>query len=66
MAKTPGGFLEIASIQTEADAYRYMEALRWPDGPVCPHCGNAEKHYYLKPRNEAEGAQGSRQDTHRV
>ena len=63
MAKTPtpGGFLEIASIQTEADAYRYLEGLRWPDGPVCPHCGNAEKHYYLKPKNEDEtGGQGSR------
>jgi transposase-like protein len=37
-------------IKTEADAYAYMESLRWPDGPVCPHCGSIEKHYFLKPR----------------
>jgi transposase-like protein len=38
------------TIKTEADAYRYMESLRWPDGPVCPHCKSAEPHYFLKPR----------------
>jgi transposase-like protein len=26
----------------EEKAREYLEALRWPDGPVCPHC-NAEK-----------------------
>ena len=27
----------------------YLEAIRWPDGPVCPHCGEAERsHYRLK------------------
>jgi hypothetical protein len=26
-------------LRTEADAYRYLEKLRWGDGqPVCPHC----------------------------
>ena len=30
-----------AMIPTEADAYGYLEQLRWPNGPVCPHCGNA-------------------------
>ena len=20
-------------------ARQYLESLRWPDGPVCPHCG---------------------------
>ena len=53
-SQTPAGFLEIASIQTEADAYRFMENLRWPDGPVCPHCGNTEKHWYLKPKGDDE------------
>jgi transposase-like protein len=41
-------------IKTEADAYRYMEAIRWPDGPVCPHCGSTDEHYYLKPRTGIE------------
>jgi transposase-like protein len=25
---------------TEEQAREYFERLRWPDGPVCPHCGN--------------------------
>jgi len=23
----------------ETAAYRHFEAIRWPDGPICPHCG---------------------------
>jgi len=38
-------------IPTEADAYIYMETLRWPDKPVCPHCGVVGDHYYLQPEN---------------
>jgi transposase-like protein len=26
----------------------YLESIRWPDGPGCPHCGNDDKHYRLK------------------
>lgn len=24
---------------TEEEARAYLEEIRWPDGPVCPHCG---------------------------
>ena len=24
----------------EEIARRHFEALRWPDGPICPHCGS--------------------------
>ena len=24
-------------------ARAYLEALRWPDGPFCPHCGSTKK-----------------------
>jgi transposase-like protein len=41
-------------IKTEADAYRYMESLRWPDGPVCPHCASRERHYFLTPKSGTE------------
>lgn len=27
----------------EAAAFRHLEALLWPDGPVCPHCGTIGK-----------------------
>ena len=26
----------------ESAAYDYVEAHLWPNGPVCPHCGNAD------------------------
>jgi transposase-like protein len=38
-------------IATESEAYEYTESLRWPDKPVCPHCGVIGDHYYLKPSN---------------
>ena len=38
-------------IQTEADAYEYLETLRWLEKPVCPHCGVMNDHYFLKPTN---------------
>lgn len=44
--------LKIAEkIPTEADAYLYLEELRWGDQPVCPHCGSVDKHYFLNPAN---------------
>ena len=29
--------------QDEAKAREALEAVRWPDGPVCPHCGNSDQ-----------------------
>jgi transposase-like protein len=26
---------------TDEDARKYLEMIRWPNGPVCPRCGNA-------------------------
>ncbi len=44
-------------VESEADAYGLLEQLRWPDGPVCPHCG-ATKAYFLKPANGRSRATG--------
>jgi transposase-like protein len=38
-------------LRTEADAYLYLEELRWGDRPVCPHCGSVGEHYFLTPAN---------------
>ncbi|MCA1699035.1 MAG: transposase, partial [Actinobacteria bacterium] len=38
-------------LRTEADAYRFLEDLRWGDKPICPHCGSVRKHYFLNPAN---------------
>jgi transposase-like protein len=40
-------------LRTEADAYLYLEQLRWGDRPVCPHCGSVRKPYFLNPENGA-------------
>ena len=31
-----------AIFHDEDKARAHLEALRWPNGPVCPHCGNSE------------------------
>src|SRR5438270_2672105 len=30
-------------------AAEYLESIRWPNGPVCPHCGEAERKPYRLP-----------------
>lgn len=30
-------------LQVEEDAYAWVEARVWPDGPVCPHCESTER-----------------------
>ena len=30
-------------------AREYLEGLRWPDGPICPHCGTINHAYAIKP-----------------
>lgn len=34
--------------QDAEKAREYLEALRWPYGVVCPHCGVMGGHYYLQ------------------
>jgi transposase-like protein len=34
--------LTSAIFNDEAAARKHLEALRWPDGPWCPHCGSLE------------------------
>src|SRR5688500_7433473 len=31
----------------EQAAFEHVEAVLWPDGPVCPHCGGLERIYDL-------------------
>ena len=48
----------INRLQTEADAYKYLEEQRWPDGipPACPHCGGNEKPpVFLQPKDGSTG-----------
>ncbi|MGC9954493.1 MAG: IS1595 family transposase [Rhizomicrobium sp.] len=34
--------LSATHFHNEDAAYEYVEARLWPNGPVCPHCGNAD------------------------
>jgi len=34
----------------EDEARAYLEKARWPEGPVCPHCGAMKKIYKLTPK----------------
>jgi transposase-like protein len=35
--------LNAPHFQSEPDAFAYVEAHLWPNGPVCPHCGETER-----------------------
>lgn len=39
----------------EAKARDHLEQIRWPDGPFCPHCGEAKKVYRLSGGSHREG-----------
>jgi transposase-like protein len=34
----------------EEAAWLFLEQTKWPNGPVCPHCGAADSAYYLAPK----------------
>lgn len=40
---------------TEDEARKFIEAIRWPNGPICPHCGNVEGNYPLNGKSTRPG-----------
>jgi transposase-like protein len=58
--KTCYGTTEISGLSAshfydEEEAYEYIEARLWPEGPVCPHCGSAERAGKLKGKSTRAG-----------
>lgn len=47
--------LQQPHFQDADKAREYLERLRWPDGPICPHCGSADKHYALTGKTTRPG-----------
>jgi transposase-like protein len=39
----------------EEAARQHFEALRWPDGPICPHCGSFNNATELKGKSTLAG-----------
>lgn len=39
----------------ETKARAYLESIRWPDGPYCPHCGETENTKRLKGKSHRPG-----------
>ena len=37
-----------AHFYDEKAAFEHVESILWPNGPVCPQCGNTDKHYKLE------------------
>ncbi len=35
----------------ESAAWECLEEMRWPNGPVCPHCGVIGTAYFIQPKN---------------
>lgn len=39
----------------EKAAREYLEALRWPDGPICPHCSAVDNAVQLRGNSTRQG-----------
>ncbi len=52
--------LTLPSSLTTNEARKHLEAIRWPDGPVCPHCGAIGDHYRLEGKGGKEGTKARR------
>lgn len=46
--------IELARLN-EDGAREYLEGLRWPNGPVCPRCGESERIYELNGKSTRPG-----------
>jgi transposase-like protein len=43
------------SALTADEARETLERIRWPNGPVCPHCGSTEGHRKFKGKKHRPG-----------
>ena len=50
------------ALHSEEDARAYFENMRWPNGPVCPHCGVTEGHCYCSAHWQAHQGRAGGQE----
>ena len=54
--KTENGLIQFMQKFPDDDACRsYLEARRWPNGPVCPHCSGGKPCYPIKGKSARPG-----------
>ncbi len=39
----PSSVLSAKFFHNEAEAFKHVEKILWPNGPICPHCGNFDQ-----------------------
>lgn len=47
--------LDQAHFRQPHKARKLLEAIRWPNGPVCPRCGSTSSHYLLRGASTRDG-----------
>jgi transposase-like protein len=56
---------EVQNLAGEADAYLFLERLRWQGNPVCPHCGS-DRVFYLNPQGDGRKTRTGKVSERRV
>ena len=49
--------LEVAEKFAKEEARAWIEELRWPDGPSCPHCGSTNVQCNIRRQNRGTVAE---------
>src|SRR5581483_3595586 len=49
----PKAAIQNRAFSNEDTARKALEAVRWPNGPVCPHCGNLDQEKIAKGEGKA-------------
>lgn len=49
----PKAAIQHPAFTDDNEAREALEAIRWPDGPVCPHCGNIDQGRVAKAQGKA-------------
>jgi transposase-like protein len=45
----------LTPFRNEAEAREHLEGIRWPNGPVCPHCGGTVRNLPLNGKSHRAG-----------
>src|SRR5438094_885080 len=53
--------LNLPQFKDPTKAREYLERVRWPTGPVCPHCGSISKDHYARQGEKRRPGQALKQ-----